>query len=331
MSATISPAAVAALRARFGDGAVDAQLAALDLHGEVVDEPLLWLRTALEGNFKFMEIERVARCACGARDSTGLGRFVFWNLLGLRRCSACGLLFVSPRLTADAVARTFNEGYFDVSHPDYWGSRREPVFRDVVRLLEGVGAQRVLDVGCGYGHFVRYAADRGLDATGCDVAVPAIEWGKRHLGVELFAGTLEDLDFTTESFDAVAMLDALYYVADPAAELARIRRLLPSGGYLLLRLRNNLAAAHRAAREARRPVGKAALPMPHLWAFTPSTISGVLGAAGFRVVAQEPGAYSRTALAAVQALAARTNRLLRMASPRFPIVTHSFHVVARAS
>ncbi len=317
-----------ALRARFGAGAVDRQLAALARDRDAVDDADLWLTCALEREFKDMPIERVSRCPCGGRELTRLSRFVFWNLLGVSQCRRCGLVLVSPRLTSEAMARVFNESYFADADPSYWGRRREPVFDEVVGILRRLGCERVADVGAAYGHFLRYAADRGISGVGCDLSAPVVEWGRGTLQVDLRHGPIEVLT-GVPPVDAVVSLDTLYYSPDPARELARMRDLLRAGGYIVLRLRNNRGSARRGAREGRRRVGNAVMPSEHLYAFEPAPMGRLLEAAGLQMVRCAPATYSAHRWSLPLRSLAAINRVGRALAPSLPILTQSFNVVAR--
>ncbi|MGH7720626.1 MAG: class I SAM-dependent methyltransferase [Gemmatimonadaceae bacterium] len=320
---------VGRLRARYGEAALRRQLESLHRHGPNVEDPVLWLETAVAGNFKYKEIERVERCLCGNADTRFVSRFVYWNLLGTRHCPACGLLFVSPRLTSDEVARLFSEIYFDHRDVEYWGTRRAPVFADVLRLLRRAGATSVLDVGCAYGHFVKAASDRGLRASGCDISGDAVRIGRERLGVRLHEGTVHEVPVPAGTVDAVVSLDALYYAHDPAADLVAMRRLVAPGGHLVLRLRNVRWSAARSALRRRERVGREVMPSEHLWGFSPRSIRALLDRLGWETIACEPAAYSRTGLHLLQTAAMRANRLGRVLVRQAPIWTRSFNVLAR--
>lgn len=318
------------LTAVYGAERVRRQLVALEAHAEAIEDPELWLEVAVRRDFKFMPIESVAECPCGSPRSRHLSYFVYWNLLGVRRCLDCGLVFVSPRLTREAMERVFNEHYFSGSDQVHWDERRIPVFRDVVRLLRRYDCESVLDIGSAYGRFVKWAADEGFDASGSDISTKAVEWGRANLGVTLHVGQVVDLEIPSSSFDCITCLDTLYYSTDPVSELSAMRALLKADGHLILRLRNNSFAAARASREGRKRVGRVVLPLPHLWGFTPRTVRPVLERSGFQIIACEPAAYSRTALAPLAAAAVWKNRILTR-SLGIPPLTHSFNVVARAA
>ena len=316
---------------RYGKDAVESQLGALARHGDVVDDPELWLKEALEHRFKFIAIEQVNACPCGSARTRPRGKFLYGNLLGMRECEQCGLIFVSPRLTADAMGSVFTDHYFDYNDLEWWGFRRIEIFADVMRLLESRGVQRVFDVGAAYGHFVKYAKEKGLTAAGSDISPKAVEVGRDRLGVELHAGPLTQLALPAESVDAVVSLDAFYYVADPRRELDAMRRIVRPGGFVVLRLRNGFWSRLRARAGRSQAIGRPVLPAPHLWGFTPKSISRLLEVTGWIVEDCEAAAYSRSVFRPFQSVATGLNRSARRLWKRAPILTRSFNVVARRS
>ena len=314
---------------RYGKVAVDCQLAALERHGNLVDDADLWLNTALAGDFKFMPIERVDRCPCGSVRTRHISRFQYWNLLGIRRCEECGVIFVSPRLTKEAMASVFTEHYFDTDDLELWGARRGRVFADVMAILKSRRVGTVFDVGAAYGHFVKYAQERGLSAAGSDISSKAVRIAREKLGVDLHAGALDQLALPDESFDAVVSIDTFYYVADPRVELDAMRRLVKPGGIIVLRLRNSLWSRAFAEANRFRAIGRAILPAPHLWGFTAESISHLLEVSGWQVEECQPAAYSTSRLAPMQSASMSLNRLVRRGWRRAPILTRSFNVVAK--
>lgn len=98
------------------------------------------------------------------------------------------------------------------------------------------GRERVLDVGCGEGHFSAAIAAAGARVLGIDVAEEPLRRGRaRHPGVDLRrvpavgAWPLEDA-----SFDLVWAGEVLEHVADTAGWFSQMRRVLRPGGRLLI-------------------------------------------------------------------------------------------------
>ena len=96
---------------------------------------------------------------------------------------------------------------------------------------------RVLDVACGTGIVARRAAARGATVVGVDLnpgmldvarsAEPGIEW------IEADATALPPAD---DAFDMVICQQGLQFMADPAAAVAEMRRVLAPGGRLTISL-----------------------------------------------------------------------------------------------
>ncbi len=104
-------------------------------------------------------------------------------------------------------------------------------------LLERVSTgARVLDVGCGEGRFAGELLDAGAQVVGIDVAQEPLRRARAahpELDVRLVAESgpwqLED-----SSFDVVWAGEVIEHVADTAAWLSEVRRVLRSGGSLVL-------------------------------------------------------------------------------------------------
>jgi SAM-dependent methyltransferase len=95
----------------------------------------------------------------------------------------------------------------------------------------------VLDAGCGNGRGALFAARHGaLEVSAVDVSQTNIETTQRHLwkaGARigtLQAGTLERLQFESESFDVVWCNGVLMHTAEPDTCLKEITRVLKIGG-----------------------------------------------------------------------------------------------------
>ncbi len=166
-------------------------------------------------------------------------------------------------------------------------------------LLEGVApGERVLDVGCGEGRFAAALAGAGAQVVAIDVAEEALRRARSahpELDLRLVQGEgpweLADADF-----DAVWAGEVIEHVADTAAWLSEVRRVLRPGGRLLLstpahgRLgRLRLGLSERAFAVAFDPLA------PHLRFYTRGTLSRLIAGFGFervevRSVGGPPGA-----------------------------------------
>jgi SAM-dependent methyltransferase len=104
--------------------------------------------------------------------------------------------------------------------PRGWG---EPLYAAVLDAAAAGPGTRLLDVGCGSGLLARAAAARGARVTGIDTDPAAVA----HAAAEVPEGSFAVADATdppSGPFDAVAAVQLLMHVADPAAVLAAAAR-----------------------------------------------------------------------------------------------------------
>jgi SAM-dependent methyltransferase len=119
-----------------------------------------------------------------------------------------------------------------------WAEHQEPYLEPAFRAgLDAVGVgegARLLDVGCGAGLALRFAADRGADVSGLDAAPGMLEYARRRVpGAELVEGEIQSLPFPDDAFDAVTGFNSFQYAADPVAALREAKRVTAPGGRIL--------------------------------------------------------------------------------------------------
>ncbi len=114
--------------------------------------------------------------------------------------------------------------------------RHGPFARRGFDWLEVGAGDRYLDIGCGNGYTVRWAAsvDPSVDALGLDVADEMIKLATTMSAELPNASFLRD-EFPSSrleagSFRAIFSMEALYYLPDLDGALAEVRRLLAPGG-----------------------------------------------------------------------------------------------------
>ena len=112
--------------------------------------------------------------------------------------------------------------------------------RELVGHIASSHPRTVLDVATGTGG-VAIALARETDAriTGVDISAEMLARGRERVRaadldsrIELELGRAEQLPFTPGSFDAVSFTYLLRYVADPAATVAELSRVLRPGGVM---------------------------------------------------------------------------------------------------
>lgn len=172
----------------------------------------------------------------------------------------------------------------DARYRAHHGHRKEFVFgaderAGLIASLVGGPGLRVLDLGCRTGALTQHYAE-GNEVVGVDVDHSALEQAVDRLGIEtVWADVEEGLPFDDASFDVLVAGELLEHLADPAAAVANVSRVLKPGG----RFVGSVPNAFRLKSRLRYLAGRhPETDATHLQLFTPAALQALL--AGFEDV-----------------------------------------------
>jgi 2-polyprenyl-3-methyl-5-hydroxy-6-metoxy-1,4-benzoquinol methylase len=233
--------------------------------------------------------ERVDCCPlCGSEQYLVAFEEPPWSV---RRCTRCGLGWVSPRLDADGLQEIYKaERYWRSDSPktqgytDYRGDERLylDTFRKRLRyvLRDGPRGGRALDVGCAAGFCMAVMRELGFEAHGVEISAAIGSHARDHFGFDtVHIGTLESAPYPDGHFDLITMWDVVEHVADPVALLVRARELLAPGGLLVIETQD---IDSRFARILG-PRWHHYKHEEHIYHFNRQTVATLLGKAGLTV------------------------------------------------
>jgi SAM-dependent methyltransferase len=89
-------------------------------------------------------------------------------------------------------------------------------------LILKYAGQRILDVGCATGEYVRYLTARGYDAHGLDI-FPAKEW-EAVPGARIHQGDIRKLLFADDEFDTITAFEVLEHIDDLDKAIEELKR-----------------------------------------------------------------------------------------------------------
>ena len=234
------------------------------------------------------------------------------------RCRRCCVLFVgTPIDTAEFYRETdYPQAEVYEEHADSLYREARQTLRFAQRSVGHLTDKRLLDVGCGMGHLLAEAQRLGADVTGVDVNKQAIAVAERSIGEgRVIHGTLESAALPDSHFDIVTANNLIEHLTQPAQFVSEVRRVLRPAGVLVIMTPDERALFHSVLRLAHRVTRgrftfSGMTPWGHVVLFSPATLSRLLKARGFRLVAfTSTMSGLRELFARVRLHASRSNRL----------------------
>lgn len=135
------------------------------------------------------------------------------------------------------MKRSF-ESYYTEKDATYYSNVR----LDLLKFLPNNSNQKVLEVGAGGGHTLRYIKENNLASYACGVELFEFkDSNQHHASIDQFVvANIEkkDLKLSPSSFDVIILADVLEHLEDPWDVLNYLEQFLIKGGYFLVSLPN---------------------------------------------------------------------------------------------
>jgi 2-polyprenyl-3-methyl-5-hydroxy-6-metoxy-1,4-benzoquinol methylase len=211
------------------------------------------------------------------------------SVFNLVECKTCGLVYLNPRPTKEEINEYYPPWYHsraekeivDIEKTMIWGIPwREAMQKKAKPILRHKKEGRILDIGCGDGSLLKFMKELGWETHGIDFNEGSANYAREVLGLDVFAGRLEEVSCPEDFFDIIILFHVLEHLPDPLKTLERVRPLLKEDGVLLIEVPNFASFEARVFRS--RWIGIAA-PV-HLHQFAPHTLEAMLKSAGFNTI-----------------------------------------------
>src|SRR5712691_5276665 len=205
-------------------------------------------------------------------------------------CRHCGLVFLNPRMTAQAYGRFYNGIYRPLVSAFHGRLIDARTIQDEQReyaieragfirpFIANAARKTLLDIGGSTGvvahHFAR---EFGLQGTLIDPAPLEVEQAQR-LGLETVIGLVEEHDFGQRRFDVIIICQTVDHLLDVAGTLTRVRQLLSDYGLLFIDIVDFRAAYLRNWSV------EDAVKIDHQYYLTELTMVAYLRGSGFEVL-----------------------------------------------
>lgn len=213
--------------------------------------------------------------------------FLRKNNYDIVRCPACGLsTTILHRDYRSFLHEHYSEGYFTGDpHMSAYVNYREDkalIVKNMSKLLKKI--QRIkpkgkmLDVGCALGFFVELTLKHGYDAYGFDPSDYAVREAKQLVGDKrIQLGTAQTVRFSRKSFDVITLFDVFEHLADPRADIQKLKTFLKDDGILVIATGDTSSLLPRIVKRR----WTFYIPPQHLFFFNRANLTKLLGQVGF--------------------------------------------------
>ncbi|PIR42373.1 hypothetical protein CO058_04040 [candidate division WWE3 bacterium CG_4_9_14_0_2_um_filter_35_11] len=240
-----------------------------------------------------METEFITKCnLCKSKNIE-----MFDEEVGLYRCADCRYIFDNPCPTLKEIINYYSKS----SKYDGWlsnlSSRKLLWQRRVKKMRKNIKKGTLLDVGCGIGQFLDIAKPYYTEVFGTEVSDSAVKIAKEKYNLDIFHGTLDDINFNGKKFDNISMFHLLEHVNDVNGTILNVHKLLIPGGILTIAVPNDIYSLKAIVKKI---IGKPYLKKIkldgsvdeiHLSHFTPQVLKDFLIKKGFEIIELGPDPY----------------------------------------
>ncbi|HEU5278194.1 MAG TPA: class I SAM-dependent methyltransferase [Gaiellaceae bacterium] len=147
------------------------------------------------------------------------------------------------------------------ARPADWALSEDGQLPTYEAALERTGlepGQRVLDVGCGVGAFLRLVANRGGEPHGIDASEALVAFARTRLpAADLRVGEMEDLPWDDDTFDLVTGFNSFFFANDMVAALREAGRVAKPAAPVVIQV---WGAHERCDLEAMKQIARPFLP-----------------------------------------------------------------------
>lgn len=165
-------------------------------------------------------------------------RIYFDGYVKLFKCRTCGFVaqYLGPGLFV--LKTNYEDSYtldFIYKGQEFMYPERRVVFQDIVDRISNIkGNSKILDVGCGDGHFLHLCAIKGFECHGVEPSKTLASYAASKTGANVIQAEYKKTLFPENSFDVITFIQVLEHIPTPLALLESAKYHLRPGGILVI-------------------------------------------------------------------------------------------------
>ncbi|MCA9409250.1 MAG: class I SAM-dependent methyltransferase [Candidatus Omnitrophica bacterium] len=161
-------------------------------------------------------------------------------LTDIYKCHGCGSYFRQcSYMSANMKSHFTVAGYNQLERENELFIRRQYFFEFIVTVMKRFKqeAKTVLDIGTGFGHFLKILKNHMYDVSGIELEQGLYQRLKQD-GMDVYK-FIKEIPLERK-YDIITMIDTLYYMDDPLDYLKKLREYLAANGLLIIRIANRV-------------------------------------------------------------------------------------------
>lgn len=139
------------------------------------------------------------------------------------KCLDCELVFYSPEIAGDGSF------YQKLSKFSWYYEDEKWEFNEACSIIADKKPHSLLEVGCGFGHFLSKVQNAVSEVSGVEINPEAVKRCQEK-GFKVFL----DLDTISQKFDMIVMFQVLEHIQSPGEFIKKLISLLAPGGYVII-------------------------------------------------------------------------------------------------
>tara|TARA_B100000315_G_scaffold179439_1_gene168181 strand:+ start:122 stop:1111 length:990 start_codon:yes stop_codon:yes gene_type:complete len=205
-------------------------------------------------------------------------------ICNISECAECQIAMTHPFPSDKEIAELYSTGNYRTDG----GTRFNPFIENLIYRASVVKRKRIekytkigkiIDIGCGRGLFLDIMRRGGWDVVGAELNEETASYAEHVYGLKVYAGEIAKRSLAQKSFDVIHVCGVLEHSKEPDTVLSEARRLLKSGGLLVVLVPDIRSFEFKFGREKWFHLD---LPF-HLFHFTEKGLVQLLQNKGFKI------------------------------------------------
>jgi len=237
-------------------------------------------------------------CAVCGEIKPEVFKIWFDGYVKLHRCLTCGFVAQYPGPGKFTVVTDYQDFY----SLDFVNKGQEFIYPERHRVLQDISNRaiaqkpngRILDVGCGDGHFISVCSQKGLDCYGVEDSKVLSLYASQKTGAKIVQGLYDRNMFPQNYFDIITFIQVLEHIPDPISALEIANWHLRVNGVLIVEV-PSIHSPHFLAyqwtgikRFVKPPSG---IIYSHYGYYTPKSLATLTKGRGFKELAMITGRW----------------------------------------